>query len=171
METDMRLAHSRFYHGKSVRKSEEYDRIVTSCWSFQPDTSILTYGSTVYRRTDDHWNKKAHKLKAIERYKKHPIRVRVNTDAQLDELSNIAMDWYIAKKLIFVFGTHNENEIDVRRVHGNCTIHSDFNDVYTCLKDTDNKSNKEDYYEMDSFPYLIPILGLFGYFFGKFYNN
>jgi hypothetical protein len=102
MRAGKRIVHSRFCDGKPVRKSEPYNRIVTSCWSYDNETKVLTYGATVYSRTDKSvWNKTAHRLKATERYEKNPCKIVL-----LAKLSPkaIAIDWHIASEYIFKFG-------------------------------------------------------------------
>ena len=131
-----RVAHSRFLKGEPVCKKDKYDRVVTSVWSF--DDSVLTYAATVFKQTNsrDLWNKSDHLYKALERYTKNPLRIKLATfvpKEYMAELSNISMDWYVAEHLIYKFGTHNKNPIDVRKVHGETTIYTDFNQEYSKL--------------------------------------
>lgn len=143
----MRFAHSRFYKSRPAVKGEAYDRVVTTAWTFEPDVSILTYAATVYRDTGDCWCKRDHISTARERFEKNPIRVRLQSKGQVQELDNIAMDWYIATKLLFRFGTHNVNEVDVRRIHGDVVIPQNFNQEYSYL---------DEYYEYSKYQDLGP---------------
>ena len=131
----MRLAHSRFIDNKAVAKVEKFDRVVTTAWVFEPQHSLLTYGATVYQceNSKDHWDKRIHRERAIERFQNNPIRIVLKSDGPIPEPCNISVDWFIASHLIFIFGTHNKNEVDVRRIHGNVKIGSDFNNKYSLL--------------------------------------
>jgi len=146
-----RTAHSRIMNGRAIQKGEQYDRVVTSVWNFDPDTSVLTYGATVYKKDkdkkSDFWNKREHKKTAIERFEKHPIRVVIAAPENMPELSNISIDWFIAQNLIYKFGTHNKKNVDVRRIHGKVKVSDEFNKIYPGF----DKFNKcwED--SMDSF--------------------
>lgn len=131
----MRFAHSRFHNNEPVMKGEEFDRVVTTAWTFEPEVSILTYGATVYKKSNakDFWSKREHIKTAKERFENNPIRVQLKSKDHNQEIDNIAMDWYIASNLIFKFGTHNTNQVDVRRIHGEVTISPDFNQDYSFL--------------------------------------
>ena len=131
----MRFAHSRFYQNSPAIKGEEYDRVVTTAWTFEPNVCILTYGATVYKKTGDFWDRRGHLETAKERFANNPIRVHLQSKGQVQEISNIAMDWYVASNLIFKFGTHNKNDVDVRRVHGEVVIPLDFNESYSFLNE------------------------------------
>ena len=131
--TILRIAHSRFKKMLPVRKNDNsYDRVVTSVWTFNPETHILTYSATKFQKVTctDHWNKNAHLKRALERFHSCPRRIHLKSASPL-EMSNAAMDWFISKKLIYVFGTHNKEATpDVRRIHFEKIIKSDFNIKY-----------------------------------------
>src|SRR5665647_978443 len=106
-----RIAHCRFLNRDPIHKMIEedsgyYNRIVTSAWSYDVVTSILTYGATVYTKSEGSkcWVKKTHRERATERYYKNPIRVKLIYSRNKVQLSDIAMDWYIAEILTFMFG-------------------------------------------------------------------
>jgi len=106
-----RIAHCRFLNRDPIHKMREedsgyYNRIVTSAWSYDVVTSILTYGATVYTKSEGSkcWVKKTHRDRATERYYKNPIRVKLIYSRNKVQLSDIAMDWYIAEILTFMFG-------------------------------------------------------------------
>jgi len=130
--TSVRLAHSRFFHGKPVSKFEEFDKVVTSVWTFQPDKSILTYASTVFTKksNSDFWVKKVHREKAQERFENNPIRVHIIREAEGPEMSSTPVDWFISRCLIYEFGTHNKISPDVRRLHHEKVVRNDFNEHY-----------------------------------------
>lgn len=133
----MRLAHLHFNEGKPVRKDEYYDRVVTVYWTFEPDVSILTYGATVFKKeySSDHWKKKEHKQKALERYRNNPIRIHlISKEQNPKEIENFAMDWFVAKNLVFYYGAYHKG-LDVRRIHGEKEIPSNFNSKYSFLKE------------------------------------
>ena len=132
--TSIRLAHSRFCGGNPAYEKDVFDKIVTSVWSFDPVTKVLTYAATVYRKSakNDFWNKRQHKNRALERFEQNPIRVKlfVNEGVNAAELQSSAIDWFISSHLIYKFGTHNKNSPDVRRVHFESRIRPDFNSYY-----------------------------------------
>lgn len=138
MDTTYRLAHSRFNQGVPVRRSQPFDRVVTSVWSFDPENSILTYGSTIFNKDshNDHWDKKKHHAKALERFVKNPLRIVLESSHNF-ELCNISIDWFISQKLVYRFGTHN-NQLDVRRLHGTITVPDDFNNCYSPFSESDD---------------------------------
>ncbi len=124
MRVGRRIVHSRFYDGKPVRKSEPCNRIVTSCWSYDKETQVLTYGSTVYTRTDKSaWNRTAHRLKATERYDKNPCKIVL-----LAKLSpkSAAIDWHIASEYIFKFGCEGKT--------GSVYLYDFYNEEFSYLK-------------------------------------
>lgn len=103
MRAGRRIAHSRFYDGKPVRKSEPCNKIVTSCWSYNQSTKVLTYGATVYSKTDkSNWKKRDHKLRAVERYEKNPCNIVLLSNRVVPKC--VAIDWHIATEYIFKFG-------------------------------------------------------------------
>jgi len=130
--TSVRLAHSRFYKGKPVSKSETFDKIVTTVWHFQPNKSILTYASTIFTKksSNDFWNKREHKMRAQERFESNPIRVHIMQDSLGPELSSTPVDWFISRYLVYQFGTYNKISPDVRRVHHEFHIPNNFNEHY-----------------------------------------
>jgi hypothetical protein len=115
---------------------DQFDKVVSSVWSFDPETHVLTYAATVFKKTNksDFWNKRQHKNRALERFEKNPLRVKLVLDYECDqtapELQSSAIDWFISSHLIYKFGTHNKNEVDVRRVHFETRIRPDFNTFY-----------------------------------------
>ena len=127
--TSVRLAHSRFHHGKPVSKYDDFDKVVTSVWTFQPDKSILTYASTVFAKKSnkDHWVKKIHREMAQKRFQENPIRVHIIREEEGPEMSSTPVDWFISRTLIYEFGTHNKVSPDVRRVHHEKVVTNDFN--------------------------------------------
>jgi hypothetical protein len=139
--TSIRLAHSRFMKSEPAFCKDIFDKIVTSVWSFDPETKILTYGATVFRKStkNDFWNKRQHKNRALERFEQNPIRVKlcVQNGVHASELQSSAIDWFISSHLIYKFGTHNKNAPDVRRVHFETKVRPDFNSFYdpTCSED------------------------------------
>ena len=128
----VRLAHSRFFKGKSVSRSEKFDKVVTTLWSFQPDKSILTYASSVFTKKskNDFWVKKEQRKNVQERFENNPIRVHIIRDDFGPEMSSTPVDWFISSYLIFQYGTHNKISPDVRRVHHEITVKNDFNEHY-----------------------------------------
>lgn len=124
MAEKVRIVHSRFYQGNPVRKSQPYDKIVTSCWSYNRDTHILSYGATVYTKSEKSaWYKTEHKYTAIERYEKQPVKLVMLSDLHL---RNVAIDWHIACEYIFKFGCFAKT--------GSVCIDRDYNTQYSYLK-------------------------------------
>jgi hypothetical protein len=146
----MRTAHSRFLNKEPVGKRDGFDRVVTSVWSLDKNTNILTYGAVVYRKNgpNDHWRKRQHYLKAVERFHNTPIRVTLKyvgfNNLLLSSISNLSMDWYIATNLIFKFGTHDKTGVPDVGFHGTSTIYDDFNETYSKLSDRYEDSSEED---------------------------
>jgi hypothetical protein len=125
-----RLSHCKLYKGKPVF-GDKFDKVVTTAWSYEPDVSILTYVATVYTKNSktDFWKRKSHKEETLKRFRENPIRIKLISERG-PELMNNAVDWCIATDLIFKFGVFNKNTPDVRRVHHEYNIYSDFNDRY-----------------------------------------
>ena len=128
-----RITHSRFYKHHPVTRRDKFDRVVTSVWTYEPKTCILTYGAVVYTKESptDFWVRRVHKEEAMKRFTENPIRiklVRVGLDRR--ELTSIAVDWFISTHLIFKVGTHNKEEVNVRRVQGECNVYDNFNEDY-----------------------------------------
>lgn len=132
--TSIRLAHSRFMQGEPAYCKDVFDKVVSSVWSFDPTTKVLTYGATIYRKSgkSDYWNKKEHKNRALERFEQNPIRVKltVGKGNNVPELQSSAIDWFIASHLVYKFGTHNKNFPDVRRIQFETRVRPDFNTFY-----------------------------------------
>jgi hypothetical protein len=161
----MRTAHSRFLNKQPVGKRDEFDRVVTSVWSLDKNTNILTYGAVVYFKNgpNDHWGKRRHYLKAVERFHKNPVRVSLQYTGfgNLSSMANLSMDWYIATNLIFKFGTYDKTGV-VPPVgfHGTSTIYDDFNEAYCKLshryedssdeEDSDDEDDKEEQSKLSS---------------------
>ena len=165
---EKRFAHSRFFKGTPVPKNQKYDRVVTTCWTYEPETRILTYAATVFKKESsrDHWDRKLHKQKAEKRFSRGPVRLQLKCSKYIGELSNIAMDWYIAKNLIFKFGTHNKNSVDVRRIHGEHEVPFYFNEQYTCLKDySDPRKERELELEREGYRFNYVRLAVFALLF------
>lgn len=136
----MRTAHSRFLDKIAVKKGASYDRVVTSVWSIDPSTKILTYGATIYRRAapNDHWHKADHRSLAQQRFLLNPIRVQLQFSGDITTLSCISIDWYIADNLIFKFGTHDKQKnSNINEVF----IANDFNEQYSLLTPYEEKSH------------------------------
>lgn len=129
--TAVRLAHSRFHNGKPVSKAEQFDKVVSTVWSFEPEHSILTYASTIYTRTGnkDFWNKKEHRDMTMKRYTENPLRIKIIRESG-SELCSTPVDWFISRYLIYQFGTHNKISPDVRRIHHELPVWQDFNEHY-----------------------------------------
>lgn len=127
--TSVRLAHSRFLENSPAERKDLFDRVVSSAWTYDPKTSILTYGATVYRKAgkSDFWNKQMHKDTALERFTDSPLRIFLNNTHYCPKLSSSAIDWFIARNLIFKFGTHNKNERSSGNFDFEIYIYSDFN--------------------------------------------
>jgi hypothetical protein len=132
--TSVRLAHSRFHKNIPSDKKDSFDKVVTSVWSYDPGSSVLTYGATTYVKSgkSDFWNKKYHKETALKRFTENPIRVKLNPEDSKGncELDSTAIDWFISSHMVYQYGTHNKIVPDVRRVHHERTIRSDFNEFY-----------------------------------------
>ena len=128
--TPIRIAHLRFSQGEPVPKCEPFDRVVTAIWSYDYSNFVLTYAATVYKKKDgkDFWTRKEHRLNTEKRFKEHPLRIQFKFEKTLPpEISNTAMDWFIARRLVFTFGAYNKTELDVRRIHGEIVVDPDFN--------------------------------------------
>lgn len=132
MVTSVRLSHSRFLKNSPAQKKDTFDKVVTTVWTFEPETSVLTYGATVYKKAgkSDFWNKKEHKEQAMKRFQENPIRVQLLSRDTVPELMSRAIDWFISSHLVFKYGTHNKTNPDVRRVHYENYISDDFNEFY-----------------------------------------
>ena len=90
----MRAAHSRFMKNTPVAKGKDFDRVVTSVWTFDHNTRVLTYGATIYRKENSHdsWDKNLHLKRAIERFNDNPIRIVLKARGGMKELSPISVD-------------------------------------------------------------------------------
>ncbi len=130
--TSVRLAHSRFFHGQVAFEKDIFDKIVTTAWSYEPETQILTYGATVYKKVNknDFWNKRQHKDQALSRFMETPLRIKLVADGRVPELNSSAIDWFIGAHLIYKFGVCDRVNPDVRRVHHETNIRPDFNEFY-----------------------------------------
>jgi len=137
-----RLSHCKLYKGKPVFDENKFDRVVTTAWNYESDVCILTYAATVYTKTSDtdFWKRKDHKEETLKRFKENPIRIKLISD-RCPELMNNAMDWCIARDLVFKFGAFNKIFPDVRRVHHEFKIHNDFNQHYYTLYSEIYKDN------------------------------
>lgn len=155
----MRVAHSRFNKGIPVCRGEAFTRIVTSVWSFESETAVLTYGATIFKKdhSKDHWNRKKHLERAVERFTNNPIRIVLKAINSIPEISNISMDWYIAQNLIYKFGTHNTIEPDIRRIQGTTNIYPDFNTEYDSLSDKFEEEFEEEFEEQTRYGYYTPL--------------
>lgn len=127
----VRLAHSRFYQGEPAKRKDVFDKVVTSVWSFESDTGILTYAATVYKKSGprDFWCKQQHKTQAMDRFKNNPLRIRMISQ-NAHELTSSGVDWFISRHCIYHYGTHNKTDPDVRRVHHEYHVRPDFNSHY-----------------------------------------
>ena len=100
-----RVAHIRYRNGETVHKtlSDQMDRVVTVVWNYYPKKNMLTYGATVYKKSDptDRWSKHDHYDQAKQRFDLAPIMVNFNS---IEPFSKKAMDKYIADKLIYFYG-------------------------------------------------------------------
>jgi len=135
MRAGRRIVHSRFSYGKPVRKSEPCDKVVTSCWSYDENTRVLTYGATVYSKTDKtNWKRKDHRLKAIERYEKNPCKIVLLSNRV--EPKCVAIDWHIASEYIFKFGCEGKT--------GSVFLYDWYNEEFSYLK-----PNNKIFYTMD----------------------
>ena len=169
----MRLSHLHFLNGKPVRKNEPSDRIVTIYWSIDDD--ILTYGATVFKRehSKDHWKKKLHKQTALKRYTDTPVLVKLYSDYPFpQEISSFAMDWFIAKKLLFKFGAYNKNP-DNLQIHRTQQIYPDFNQEYSYLEEYEDdveECEKESGKSPGCLPFFFTVGIMWGAaIFGKIY--
>ena len=111
--TRFRITHSRFLKGKPVTKNLGiFDKIITTVWSFNIQSRILKYGSTIYTKDSpqDCWYRKAHLDTSKHRYLSCPIKVKIisNTD-YYTTMSNRGVDWFISRNLVCKYGTHNKN--------------------------------------------------------------
>ena len=169
--TQPRVSHRRFVDKiPTFNDDKNINRIITVVWTFEPPTSILTYGATIYKQDDkrDKWVKRMHTITATERYDNNPIRVKLLPvfGKALSEIKSLSLDWFIAQKLIFSHGTHNTNPIDVRRVHEAVRIPYNFNDEYDPFEGFRDYKEDFDYTDDDedeSINYAIynfAILGL-----------
>ena len=121
-----RVSHSRFLKNIPVRKKEEYDKVVTTVWTFDPNTSYLKYASTVFKKNNntEFWNKKQHLNTAYERYENSPLVIYCffPNYIDLEDFDKLSMDWYIAEHLIYKFGCYNKNE-NIEGIHGKANIY------------------------------------------------
>jgi len=139
-----RVSHNRFCDGEPLYRNKIYpddiyhykmnnsNKIVTVVWTLS-DKNILTYGATVYTKDSgsDAWKKRDHYEKALQRFVECPIRVElVSEQTTNSELSSHSIDWFISEKLVFRFGTHNNDTINVRSIDGKATIRDDFIEKY-----------------------------------------
>ena len=129
--TSVRLAHSRFLDGQVAFEKDVFDKIVTSAWSYEPQTRILTYGATVYKKVGktDFWNKRQHKDQALSRFMENPLRIKLISVGRVPEMNSVSIDWFISAHLIYKFGVCGK-ELDVRRVHHETGIRPYFNEFY-----------------------------------------
>lgn len=134
MRRGMRVVHSRFYQGKPVRKCETCDKIVTTCWSYDRDTHVLSYGATVFTKSappgnKSVWNKAEHTYTATDRFKENPTKLVMLFNAGVTPgLRNVAIDWHIADKYIYKYGCQGKI--------GSVNVEWDFNNEYSYLKPT-----------------------------------
>jgi len=152
MVTSVRLSHCRFLKNRPCQQKDIFDKVVTSVWTYEPETSILTYAATVYTKSNksDFWNKKEHKKQALQRFDTNPIRVRLlcfKSSNGISELTSRAVDWFISTHLVYEYGVFNKTNPDVRRVQHERHIRDDFNQFYdpyyTSQEFTFNSSKKK----------------------------
>jgi len=111
-----RIAHCRFYKGESLHNTlDKFDKVVTLAWNYDENTSILTYGGTVFKKKNkqDYWIKRLHKDEALTRFNCTPIRVYL-TNSSNRLLTKIGLEWFIAENLIYKFGAYDHHkELDM----------------------------------------------------------
>lgn len=135
----MRITHSRFNNGKPVRKGQDCNRIVTSCWSYDSETRILRYGATVFVKDDSKtfWNKQLHRDTAEKRYEQSPVLVKLIPTTDFTRFAkgprNVAIDWHIATEFIFRF---HPFDISENKHVNDYIIDDDFNYKFSYLKCT-----------------------------------
>lgn len=159
-----RLSHNKFYKSKPVFGDSKFDKVVTTMWTYESDVCILTYAATVFKKDSetDFWKRKNHKEETLKRFKENPIRIKLFSE-KCPELMNNAMDWYIAKDLIFKYGTHNKTYPDVRRVHHEVQLRPDFNEYYYTLY---SDIYQEDSEHCSSCPFSPSSYYIFGFVVG-----
>lgn len=107
---DYRIAHSRFNGNQQVTRRDSFDRVVTSVWSYE--NGVIRYGATVYKRNTKNvsWNRKDHIMTALNRYMRFPVFLRLKFgDDQSSVPCPVAIDWFIAKLAVEVFGCLDKN--------------------------------------------------------------
>jgi hypothetical protein len=101
-----RVAHIRYVDGELVRCARGNklpNRVVTVAWNLDINSNTLIYGATVYKKVSstDHWHKRIHRERAISRYAVQPVLIPFKNDT--NDITNMAMERYIADKLIYRF--------------------------------------------------------------------
>ena len=102
-----RLSHCRFNNIKPLYKYKhclaETNRVVSVAWKYDEKTEMLSYGATIYKKSNDSWIKKDHSQTAIERFTTCPLHFKV-TFSNLTNRTSI--DWYIARALVLKYGCY-----------------------------------------------------------------
>lgn len=147
----MRTSHSRFNNHNPVCKGQNYNRVVTSCWSYDIYTQVLRYGAAVFTKETpkSFWNKKIHRETARERYEMSPVLVKLNRDDQYDKYNkgkprNVAIDWHIATEFIFKYQAYNLNPIGINEYTMSSEFNFKFSYLKSCSKDLKLKYTVED---------------------------
>jgi len=119
LPTPVRVAHSKFCDDVPLNRNDNtFNKIVSSVWSYEPATRILTYGATVFRKTSnkDFWVRKSHRERALERFYQNPVRVCLSSQWGKVSLASVAVDWFIARELIFKYGVQGGTELPIHEV-------------------------------------------------------
>ncbi len=102
-----RLSHCRFDNIKPLYKYKncltETNRVVSVAWKYDEKTEILSYGATIYKKSNDNWIKKDHSQTAIERFTTCPLHFKVDLKKLITRTS---IDWYIARVLVLKYGCY-----------------------------------------------------------------
>lgn len=114
-----RVTHRRFKNLTPIydpSRKGEADRIVSIVWCYDHLDETLVYGATVWTSTegDRCWDRKKHLERAMDRYFWAPVIIPIFFD-YIEEPTYIdadVVDWYIARHLIFILGTHCNDEED-----------------------------------------------------------
>lgn len=132
MDHDLpRVSHCRFNKLEPIYlKSSKngFNRVVTVAWNFDTESKVLTYAATVFKkvRSNEIWVKKMHREEALERFEKSPIRIQF-LDCEPKYLNKFAIDWFIARKLVFNFGCWADNQ---EHLQGEVRVPFGFNEKY-----------------------------------------
>src|SRR3990172_12901772 len=72
------MAKPSYFHIQET-SGDEVKNVVTCAYSLNFNTGVLRYGATIFKKewNTEHWNKRAHRERAMERYNNNPVLIEL----------------------------------------------------------------------------------------------